>query len=394
MPQNERLDFDFSVRYRFRFRVAENALAPGNPALADAVRETMSQSPARCRFFVDDGLAQAKPSVIDDVGEYCAAHADCLAAVAEPVVIGGGECAKNQPRVLEDAIRAMRDARLCRQSYVVAIGGGALLDVVGFAAATTHRGLRLIRLPSTTLAQCDSGVAVKNAVNTFGSKNFCGTFAPPVAVINDPLLLRTLSERDWRGGFSEIAKIALIRDTELFEQLERDSAGIVARDLSIANPLIMRSAEAHLRHIVEGGDPFETGVGRPLDFGHWAAHRIEALSEFGVTHGEAVAMGIAIDVVYSHGIGALSAAHAERALELLAGLGFELYHPSMEDPDAVLAGLDEFREHLGGPLTITLLRGIGAGFDAHDIDRAAMSAAIQAVSARFGAKQRLCGSGK
>lgn len=385
------LDLDLSVRYRFRFRVTEHAFDAANVTLAEAVRASAGAMPARCAFFVDDGLCRAQPTLLARIGEYCAAFAGILTPADGPVIVAGGENAKNDASLIDALMRAMHAARLCRQSYVIAVGGGAMLDVVGFCAATTHRGVRLIRLPSTTLAQCDSGVAVKNGVNAFGKKNFTGVFAPPAAVINDNTLLTSLSVADWRSGFSEIAKIGLIRDAALFDALERDLAGILAGDVRVAAPLITRSAEAHLRHIAEGGDPFEMGVGRPLDFGHWAAHRLESLSNYRLRHGEAVAIGIAIDTLYSREIGALSAPDAERVLNLLAGLGFAPYDPAMDDIDALLAGLDEFREHLGGPLTITLLRGIGEGFDAQDIDRRRMRGAISALQSERGAG-RLCGS--
>jgi 3-dehydroquinate synthase len=260
-----------------------------------------------------------------------------------------------------------------RHSYVIAIGGGALLDMVGLAAATAHRGVRHIRIPTTTLSQADSGVGVKNGINAFGKKNFIGAFAPPFAVVNDFELLESLSDRDKRAGYVEAVKVALIRDGEFFERIEADARKLAAFEPDAMRRLIHRCAELHLNHISSSGDPFEFGSARPLDFGHWAAHKLEQLSEYKIRHGEAVAVGIALDVLYSRRMGFLDAASAERVLGLLERLGFEIYanellHMDSEHSIMVLNGLEEFREHLGGELSITLLQGIGRGFEVHEMN--------------------------
>jgi 3-dehydroquinate synthase len=136
------------------------------------------------------------------------------------------------------------------------------------------------------------------------------------------------------------------------------------------NYLVKRCAELHMQHIA-GKDPFESGSSRPLDFGHWSAHKLEQLSNFEILHGEAVAMGMALDTVYSNLSGHLTDAESLRILDLLIKLGFELSHPMMlisSSNSAILSGLEEFREHLGGELTIMLLNGIGKGLEVHQID--------------------------
>jgi 3-dehydroquinate synthase len=303
------------------------------------------------------------------------------------LVIEGGEEAKNNPLVLEQVLAAIHAARLCRHSYVAAIGGGAVLDVVGYAAATAHRGLRLIRVPTTVLAQDDSAMGVKNGVNAFGQKNYLGSFSPPFAVINDFAFLRTLSERDWRSGISEAIKVALVRDPAFFDLLERDAALLAARDADAMERLVRRSARLHLAHVATGGDPFELGSSRPLDFGHWAAHKLEQMTGHRLRHGEAVAIGIALDSSYAYRRGFLDEQDWRRILDLLVAVGFDLWAPelsqNLENPDAdgcVLRGLEEFREHLGGDLTIMLLRGIGEPFDVHEIDRDAMIRSIELVA--------------
>ena len=234
--------------------------------------------------------------------------------------------------------------------------------MAGLAAATAHRGVRHVRIPTTTLSQCDAGVGVKNGINAFGKKNFIGTFAPPYAVINDFQMLASLPDRDKRAGGAEAVKVALIRDGAFFEQIERDAARLAAFEPEAMQGMIRRCAELHLDHIASGGDPFETGPARPLDFGHWAAHKLEQLSGYGIRHGEAVAAGMALDVIYSRQAGLLGAAAAERALALLEALGFALFanemlHLDSNEQPALLQGLEEFREHLGGELSLTMLRG-------------------------------------
>jgi 3-dehydroquinate synthase len=259
--------------------------------------------------------------------------------------------------------------------------------MVGLAASTAHRGVRHVRIPSTTLSQDDSGVGVKNGINAFGKKNFIGTFCPPFAVINDFALLATLSPRDKRAGYIEAVKVALIRDAEFYEALEADAFKLREFEPQAMKRLIFRSAELHLNHIATSGDAFEFGSARPLDFGHWAAHKLEQLSEYRIRHGEAVAVGIALDVIYSRRKGFLDDASAERILRLIELLGFDLFASELTHEDAdgsliVLNGLEEFREHLGGELTITLLRGIGQGFEVHEMDREVVEQSIHELESR------------
>jgi 3-dehydroquinate synthase len=270
---------------------------------------------------------------------------------------------------------------------VIAIGGGALLDMVGLAAATAHRGVRHVRVPTTTLSQDDSGIGVKNGINAFGKKNFIGTFSPPFAVINDFQLLNSLSPRDKRAGYVEAVKVALIRDKGFFQVIEDDARALHDFEPSAMERLIYRCAELHLNHIATAGDPFEFGSARPLDFGHWSAHKLEQLSEYRIRHGEAVAAGIALDTVYSRNMGYLDATSTQRTLNLLQSLGFDLFanemlHTGSDDSLILLDGLEEFREHLGGELAITLLKAIGEGFEVHEVNLARMIDAIYELKER------------
>jgi len=212
----------------------------------------------------------------------------------------------------------------------LAVGGGAVLDAVGFAAAITHRGLRLIRIATTTLSQADSAMAVKNGINAFGKKNYMGVFATPWAIINDESTLDTLSEDHWLAGFSEAIKVSLLKDPLLFEYIDRNRHGVRRRDLDVSIPIIRRSGTLHFDHITQNGDPFEREDARPLDFGHWSAHKLEQMSGFELSHGQAVAIGIAIDATYANFMGWLDDADHRRILECLSGIGFKLYHKVMQ----------------------------------------------------------------
>ena len=259
------------------------------------------------------------------------------------------------------------------------VGGGAVLDAVGFAAAIAHRGIRLVRLPTTTLAQADSGVGVKNGVNLFGKKNWLGAFAVPWAVVNDEALLESLPDRDYVAGFSEAVKVSLLKDPAAFGRICRDAEKIRRRDPAAAGPVIRDSVRMHLDHITRGGDPFEALEARPLDYGHWSAHKLEPMTGFALRHGEAVAIGVAIDTVYSSIALGLDPAEADRVVRCLAALGLPLDDPALEDADTLFLGLEEFRQHLGGRLTLTMIPEVGRPVDVHEVDRDAMLRAIDRV---------------
>jgi 3-dehydroquinate synthase len=379
----DEIDQRITVSFSYPVHFTRDLFASSNHLLRDVVQRSSAEGPARILFFLDSGVVDAHPGLTEALRTYCGHHRDRMQLAGPIVVMPGGEIVKNDPRHLAAAQAAIHDAALCRQSFVAAVGGGAILDLVGYAAATAHRGVRLIRIPTTVLAQDDSALGVKNGINAFGKKNYFGTFAPPFAVLNDFAFLSTLADRDWRAGTSEAVKAALIRDPGFFDMLERDAERVVKRDTAAMEQLIRRSAALHLAHIATCGDPFELGSSRPLDFGHWAAHKLEQLTEHQLRHGEAVAIGIALDTTYSYLAGFLPEDDWRRILDLLSTLGFSLYVPELEHhlnaPDdlrCVLRGLAEFQEHLGGRLTVMLLRGIGRPFDAHDIDQGIMIRSI------------------
>jgi 3-dehydroquinate synthase len=370
------IEQEFTVPFRYRVYFTREVFARTNSLLASAIVNTIPGQPSRVLFVIDEGVSRTHPQLIRDIEEYCAAHASALTPAGPVLVVAGGEQAKNDPTVADAILEAIHSASLCRHSYVAAIGGGAVLDVAGYAAATVHRGVRLLRLPTTVLAQDDSGVGVKNGINAYGQKNYLGTFAPPFAVINDFSFLTTLSDRDWRGGIAEAVKAALIKDAAFFDFIETHAEALSNRNMPKMEALIRRCAELHLQHIARAGDPFEMGSSRPLDFGHWAAHKLEGVTGHRLRHGQAVSIGIALDTTYSHLAGWLDERVWRRIIALLQELQLPVFTPELgrhlddrAHAASVLRGLDEFREHLGGQLTVMLLKGIGMPFDAHEIDR-------------------------
>ncbi|MFO1152637.1 MAG: 3-dehydroquinate synthase [Rhodospirillales bacterium] len=361
--------FDYPVHF------TTGLFHPDNPLLSQVVGRREPQRRHRLLVAIDSGVERARPDLAARIAAYGARHGGKLEIVCPPLGVEGGEGCKKDSRHLQALLAALHRHHIDRQSFVLAVGGGAVLDLVGFAAAITHRGLRLIRVPTTVLAQNDAGIGVKNAVNAFGCKNFLGTFAPPWAVLNDLDFLETLERRDRIAGLAEAVKVALIRDAGFFRWLEDEAEALVGFERPATAAMIRRCAVLHLRHIAESGDPFECGSARPLDYGHWAAHKLEGLSEHTIRHGEAVAFGVALDTCYAALSGRLAAGEAERVCRLLERLGFRLWHPTADRVDAagrplLLQGLDEFREHLGGELTIGLLSEIGDARDVNSLDEA------------------------
>lgn len=377
------LQQSFSVKFEYKVYFTNGLFNISNTLLNDFLTGLDTPGiPRKILFIVDQGIQDAGNDVVQQVKDYFRTYT-AVRLVPEILLLPGGEVVKNDIRYFDRILEAVNKHSIDRHSYIAAVGGGSVLDLAGYAAAVSHRGIKHIRIPSTVLSQNDSGVGVKNGINYFEKKNFLGTFAPPVAVFNDEKFLESLSSRNWRSGISEAVKVALIKDAAFFNWLEQNASALAARDLEAMKYLIYRCAELHMEHIA-GRDPFETGSSRPLDFGHWSAHKLEQLSNFEVNHGEAVAMGMALDTVYSNLCGRLANDEAERILILLKKLGFDLTHPLMEfgnSNNGILLGLEEFREHLGGQLTIMLLDKIGRGAEVHEIDPQVLKQASERLKA-------------
>ena len=367
----------FQVGWTHRLVFTRDALDPLNTLLRDAVVGDAGESAGRGLIAViDGGVIDGHPEFVSRLEQHVGSRED-MPELREIIRAEGGEGCKNDSTLVDRVLDSIDSRRICRKSTVLVVGGGAVLDAAGYAAAIAHRGVRMVRMPSTVLSQCDSGVGVKNGINRKGKKNFIGTFAPPDAVLCDFDLLRSLTDREWNCGFSEIVKIALLKDAGLFETIERNTARILDREHVPSHDLISRSAELHLEHITGGGDPFELEEARPLDFGHWAAHKLEQMTDFSLPHGEAVSIGMALDVVYAELAGVSEEGLSERTIRVLESLRLPVAHPVMDRTDELVTGLAEFQEHLGGRLTVTLVPSPGRQLDVHEIDRALVRKSVQ-----------------
>lgn len=364
----------FSVQFSYDIHFTHELFDKNNPILKNIVLKDGRLIKRKLLFIIDDGVTNTNSELLEQIKEYTDFYNDALMLCSEPLVIRGGEQAKNDPSLIMEILEAINSHSLCRHSYIIAIGGGAVLDLVGVAASVAHRGIRHIRIPTTVLSQNDSGVGVKNGINVFRRKNFLGCFSPPYAVLNDFDFLKTLSDRDWRSGIAEAVKVALIKDGAFFQFIKENALNLNNRDMNVMKQLIHRCAELHLQHIASG-DPFEQGSSRPLDFGHWAAHKLEQLTRYSLRHGEAVAIGIALDTTYSCLSGRLSEREWEQVISLLKMLEFGIYVPELSiyqnhnNSEEILDGLNEFREHLGGELTVMLLEEIGCGIEVNTMDK-------------------------
>ncbi|MEX2595274.1 MAG: 3-dehydroquinate synthase [Anditalea sp.] len=353
----------FAVPFHYRVCFSENIFEEENTLLAKLLGK---EKKPKIFVVIDGGVVKAHPGLINQIKVYATAFEEDFTLCAEPMIVPGGEQAKNEQHHFRAILDATNTYGIDRHSYIIAIGGGAVIDMVGFSSAIAHRGIRHIRIPTTVLAQNDAGIGVKNGINVYGKKNYLGTFAPPYAVINDSTFLKTLNDKDWRCGISEAIKVSLIKEPDFFHWLEAHIDQLNSREMPPMEELIYRCAALHLEHIA-GKDPFEAGSSRPLDFGHWAAHKLEHMTNFRIRHGEAVAIGVALDSTYSCLKGMLSQDELKRIIHLIKALGFVLYVPELSG-EALLEGLEEFREHLGGELTIMLLQGIGRGVEVHEMN--------------------------
>jgi len=369
------LEQNFNIHYTYPVFFSRNVFQPDEPLLA-SVFSRGGKKRHKVFCIVDSGLLAEHPSLCDQLEAYIKTHQEVMQLCGPVLPVEGGEGCKNNPAIIDAIIKHVQEYHLCRHSFVLAIGGGAVLDAVGYAAAIAHRGLRLVRMPTTVLSQNDAGIGVKNGVNGFGRKNFIGTFAPPFAVINDFTFLDTLPPREMRAGIAEAVKVALIKDTNFFESLYEQRFELASFAHKEMEEMIHRCAALHIGHIGGGGDPFEMGSARPLDFGHWSAHKLEEMAGGQLNHGEAVAIGMALDSLYSFYAGMIEEKELRQILTLLADLGLPSHHPALAALDIETA-LGEFREHLGGELAITLLTGIGSKKEVDRIDTVLMRRCVE-----------------
>ena len=367
-----------------RIEFTRDLFSSVNSVLSDVVSKSGSSESSKFIVFVDGGVVGGKQNLLREIVSWFNAKDGELELVDSPFVLPGAEACKNDWSLIPEIWEKMNRNSIDRHSYVLAIGGGAFLDMVGFAASTAHRGVRLIRVPTTSLSQGDGGVGVKNGINYFGKKNWVGSFSVPFAVINDFAFLESLDDTSRRAGIIEAIKVALVRNKKFFIEIEKLSDRLFKLEQAALEYVIQRSAEEHVDHISTSGDPYELGSARPLDFGHWVAHKLEQISAFRIGHGEAVAVGLAVDLIYSKRVGIISKDDCDRILNLIRSTGFNIYDPELSRIEAgrsvILQGLEEFREHLGGILTITLVPEIGRKIEVNDMDETEILASIDELS--------------
>ncbi|OEU52570.1 MAG: hypothetical protein BA868_05230 [Desulfobacterales bacterium C00003106] len=377
------VNLSVNIPYKFDILFTNDIFADDNETLARA----FAGSNRRALFFLDSGVAGACPDIVERIDRWCQRHA--IQNVTAVQIVPGGEQIKNSLDILDRVGVLASEFGICRHSYIVIIGGGAVLDAVGFAAGTVHRGIRQIRVPTTVLSQDDSGVGVKNGLNRFGIKNYYGGYAPPVAVVNDILLLKTLDDRDWISGVSEAFKVAIIKDKPFLNFLIANAEKIPSRDIDAMEKIVHRSATLHVEHINVSGDPFETGSARPLDFGHWAAHKLEMMTNNELRHGEAVAIGIAIDMCCARELGLISNDDFDRVIKAMETAGMSLWNNALLERNTggeliVIDGLELFREHLGGQLTLAMPDGLGKKMDINQLSISLVERAIAVLLERSG----------
>ncbi|QQG46734.1 MAG: 3-dehydroquinate synthase [Candidatus Azosocius agrarius] len=360
----------FSVPYYYKIFFTKYVFNIKNEILVNIIKKDLILERKKLLVIIDNGVI--KNDIINEIINYCNYYSKFIDLKENPIILKGGESIKNNFDINNYIYELINKNNICRHSFVIAVGGGSLLDSVGFSVATAHRGVRLIRIPTTVLSQNDSGVGVKNSINYFSKKNFIGTFSPPYSVINDSSFLLSLNDREWFGGISEAIKVGLIKDANFFYFIKNNIKNFINKDIEIMEKLIYRCAELHVNHI-SSADPFEFGSSRPLDFGHWAAHKLETLTKGRLSHGEAVAIGISLDVVYSYFSGFINIDIVNDIINVFLELKFLIYVPELDFEindvgDSLIFGIKEFQEHLGGNLTIMMLKNIGEGFNVSYID--------------------------
>lgn len=269
-----------------------------------------------------------------------------------------------------------------RDSGVVALGGGVAGDLGGFVAATYMRGIPCVQVPTTLLAMLDASVGGKTGVDTAEGKNLIGAFHPPVAVLADPLALATLPEREYRAGLAEAVKHGLIADREYFGWMERNVEPLLARDPSALQHLVRRSVE--IKADVVGEDEREAGRRAILNAGHTVAHALERASEYRLSHGEAVGLGLVAEAALAAGLGLATPEPGARVAALLDRLGLPTRLDAPLPEERVLRAMESDKKNRGGGVRFALLRGVGtmgAGPEwTTEAGEPAIRAALRAIS--------------
>jgi 3-dehydroquinate synthase len=318
-------------------------------------------------------------------GERLTAALTAAGIEAHPVIVAPGEQTKSFEG-LADVTDRLLALELDRGDIVTAFGGGVVGDLAGFAAAVYKRGIDFIQIPTTLLAQVDSSVGGKTAIDTPRGKNLVGAFHQPRLVLADLSVLDTLSEREMRAGYAEVIKYGLLGDRDFFEWLEANGGQVLAREPGALAHAVARSIEMKAEIVAE--DEREQGRRALLNLGHTFAHALEAETGYGATllHGEAVGVGQALAFRFSAELGLCSGQDAERATRGIGAAGLPVRlaetpgHPF--DADRLVHHMAQDKKAEGGKLTFILARGLGCAFTARDVDAEAVRRFLAAEGAR------------
>jgi 3-dehydroquinate synthase len=267
-----------------------------------------------------------------------------------------GESAKNMEIVLQLCHQLIARG-FDRKSLLIAVGGGVVGDVAGFAAAIYMRGIPYIQVPTTLLAQVDSSIGGKTGVDLPAGKNLLGAFHQPLLVVSDPDVLVSLPVETRREGFAEIIKAALIADCELFSLLEKERAHLLENDNEVLETIIAKAAEVKCR--VVSRDEHEGGLRRILNFGHTLGHALEAASQYKFTHGQSVAAGMGVAIRFSQEWAGLDRDEADRAFTLIQGLGLPTELPKDIHSELLLSALEKDKKIHGNVCHFVLISEIG-----------------------------------
>jgi 3-dehydroquinate synthase len=292
------------------------------------------------------------------------------------LILPDGESHKTLARTA-DVFEALADLGASRDATIIALGGGVIGDLAGFAAACWMRGIDFVQMPTSLLAMVDSSVGGKTGVNLPAGKNLVGAFHQPRAVVIDTDVIASLPAREYVSGLAEVVKYGALGDAAFFAWLEANAAALAARDAAAVTHAIAVSCR-HKAGVV-GRDEHENGERALLNFGHTFAHALETETGYGtLLHGEAVAIGMLMAAQLSSDLGRAPRADAERLRALLLALGLPVTAPAC-DPERLLGLMRLDKKNLGGQLRLILWRGIGDAELVPGIEPAAILAAITRV---------------
>ena len=348
--ETDSLEVKFELQSEYGVKFTRDMFGDENGILAELLGADGKAEP-RVMLVADRAVVEKTPELGRKIGKYFKDHGIKLAS--RPFVVNGGEINKtNGMTTVRQVTEVAADAALGRDGFLVVMGGGALIDATCYAAAAFNRGLRTVRVPTTLLAQCSGACYPFVGTNILNRKDANSIFAPPYASIVDFDFLKSLPEGQRREGVSEAVKIAAAADAKFLAWIGKNAEKIAAGDEEAIEETIRRSAALHASVISKE-------MGRPgfyaeriFEFGHWSAHRIEALGRFRIPHAAALAVGLCIDAAYAVAKKTVSEEDADIVGETLAKCGalndIEKIAPILDRADDLLRGIEEFRQHTGG----------------------------------------------